>query len=241
MAEDYTVQEGDCISSIAYDHGLFWETLWNDSANAALKAKRKDPDTLKRGDQVHIPDLTVKEEAGATEARHAFKLKGVPVKLVLVLRRISKKDEGRAAEPSDCDAWDFKEPKPEPLPDEPDANAPYILYVDGVQRAKGETDSDGRLEVKLSPKAGNGTLVVHRNTAKERTIDLNFRHMDPADELSGICKRLVNLGFCCPTDVEDLTPEVSDALTAFQRRFELRVTGQPDEGTRNKLQDLHGG
>ena len=60
---------GDCFNSISYDRGFFWETLWNHGKNAGLKSKRKDPNILKEGDIVHIPDLTVKEEQGATEQR----------------------------------------------------------------------------------------------------------------------------------------------------------------------------
>jgi hypothetical protein len=85
MPEDYTVQAGDCMSSIAYERGFFWQTLWNDPANAALKARRKNPNVLMTGDIVHIPDLTIKQEPGATEKTHKFMLKGVPEKLRIKL------------------------------------------------------------------------------------------------------------------------------------------------------------
>lgn len=49
MAEDYIVKAGDCLNSIAYEHGFYWETLWSHPANAGLKAKRKNPDALLAG------------------------------------------------------------------------------------------------------------------------------------------------------------------------------------------------
>ena len=93
MPEDYTVTSGDCFNSISYDRGFFWETLWNHGKNAELKSKRKDPNILKEGDVVHIPDLTVKEEQGATEQRHKFKLKGVPAKLKIRVMRAKVEKE----------------------------------------------------------------------------------------------------------------------------------------------------
>ena len=102
MPTEYEVQNGDCISSIAFNHGFFWETLWNDGSNSELKSKRKDPNILREGDVVHIPDLTLKEESGATEKCHSFKLKGVPAKLKLKLMR--PKLKAKKKEPSSSPA-----------------------------------------------------------------------------------------------------------------------------------------
>ena len=65
--------------------------------------------------------------------------------------------------------------------------------------------------------------------------------MDPADGIAGVCKRLYNLGYQCPTDVDEMTPEIAAALQAFQRHFGLEVTGEIDEETCSRLQELHGG
>src|SRR6266446_4614155 len=99
MAEDYEVQDGDCVSSIAFAHGFFWETLWNDGKNSSLKEKRKDPNILKAGDMMHIPERTLKEESCATEQKHKFKLKGVPAKLRLRLVKEKKEPEKESEEP----------------------------------------------------------------------------------------------------------------------------------------------
>lgn len=101
MAEDYNITEGDCVSSIAFERGLPWETLCNHSNNAQLKQKRKNPNMLKRGDILHVPDLTPNEHARATEKRHKFKLKGAPVRLLLRIMEIPKRTPTKSASEQD--------------------------------------------------------------------------------------------------------------------------------------------
>ena len=127
----YTVKQGDCISSIADRNGLFWEQLWNHPSNASLKASRKDPNVLRPGDVVYVPDKREKTETGATDQLHRFRKKGVPAKL-----RLRLLDE-----------------------DEPLANQHYTLEIDG-QTFSGTTDSDGRIEQSIPPSAKQGKLVV---------------------------------------------------------------------------------
>ncbi len=241
MSVDHTVCEGESIGSIAFEHGFFWETLWEHGSNASLKEKRKDPDVLLAGDVVHVPDLRVREESKGSDAKHQFKRKGVPAQIVLALRRPSAKSEEKAEATGSGNDWDFDEPKPENLPDEPDPSVPYQLFADGRMIAEGKSDGDGKIKATLSPAARNGVLILHRGTARERTIELQFRHMDPVTELSGVCKRLVNLGYPCPTDSREITPGIRSALTDFQTRNSLKISGEPDTATQDKLKELYGG
>lgn len=128
---EYRVKQGDCIESIAYDHGFFWETLWDHPNNAQLKNRRRDPNLLFRNDVVFIPEKRLKQESGATEQRHRFKHKGVPATL-----RLRLLDEG-----------------------EPRANESYVLDVDG-QLFSGTTDADGILECFIPPEAKRGRLLM---------------------------------------------------------------------------------
>ncbi|HCC57944.1 MAG TPA: hypothetical protein DEQ47_11930 [Solibacterales bacterium] len=126
-----TVSPGDSIPSIAKDNGFFWETIWNHPKNAALKAKRKDPNVLFEGDEVFVPELEIREESRGTNACHKFKLKGQKVKFKLQLLMMG----------------------------EPRAGEAYTLVVDGVPLT-GTTGGDGRIEQVIPANAKSGKLLL---------------------------------------------------------------------------------
>jgi len=264
LAEDYKVKSGECASSIAQNHGLFWETVWNHPKNAELKKKRGDPNILKEGDVLHIPDFAVKEETAATEQRHKFVRKGVPAKLRLrIVEEPTDEEESSEesssgsskgspmdsvaamgkkflpsqgpADPPPEDSEKVKEKK-----DKPRANVPYVLDIDGIL-TNGNTDADGVMECVIPPNAKSGKLIVEPGTVKEMTIPLKLGHLDPLEELSGVKQRLANLGFDCGETSEKPTPELKAALVAFQEKHALSVTGDADKETKDKLGELHGG
>lgn len=242
MAQDYEVQDGDCVSSVAFAHGFFWETLWNHAKNSSLKEKRKDPNILKAGDALHIPDPRPKEESCATEQKHRFKLKGVPAKLRLRLVKEKKEQEKESEEPgSGADESSYADPPfdPKPKETEPCANVPYTIEIDGV-KTQGSTDGDGRIEVPLPPHAQNGRLVLNPGTPEEEAIPLALGGMDPIEETSGVRKRLCNLGFSCLPQAEGITEDLEGALRLFQEKNGLDITGKIDGQTKSKLKELHG-
>jgi hypothetical protein len=222
MSEDYEVQPGDCMSSIAYSHGFFWQTLWNDGSNSDLKSKRKNPNVLMTGDVVHIPDLTVKQESGATEKRHKFMLKGVPEKLRIKLLDADHK---------------------------PRANMDYTIVIDGKSR-KGKTDGNGELKESIPPDAKAGKLIVPAMPGKDgkpipggpatQVIALQLGNLDPITEVSGQKARLANLGFYKGSIDGNLDDATQKAITAFQTKQGLPVSGTLDDATKAKLLGLHG-
>jgi hypothetical protein len=239
MAIDYEAEEGDCIGNLAFNNGFNWTTLWNHPQNADLKAKRKDPNLLLAGDVVHIPDLQVKQVPGATEQRHKFKLINVPAKLQVQLLEEDKKNGQTAPQSTGSDAQhedpDFQ---PQTRKHKPRAKVPYILDIDGVL-TKGQSDGNGFVKRPLSPGAQTGRLILFPGTPKEEVYPLQLGGMDPLDEIAGMKKRLSNLGFACDTG-GDLTPAFSAALTLFQERAGLPITGKPDDATRKGLKQMHG-
>ena len=63
--------------------------------------------------------------------------------------------------------------------------------------------------------------------------------MDPISEVSGIKRRLANLGFYSGPMDGDMDEETQEALARFQTQQGLPATGQADEATRQKLLDRH--
>ena len=135
MSETYTVSQGDSIPSIAKEKGFFWKTLWNHGDNSSLKSKRKNPNVLYPGDEVHIPDLETKQESRAEGARYKFRRKGEPVKISIKLL----KNDGK-----------------------PRANEPYVFTVAGKD-LKGSTDGDGILKQFIPNDAKEGMLTLTKS------------------------------------------------------------------------------
>jgi hypothetical protein len=220
MPEEHTVTPGDCISTIAFAHGLPWDTLWNHPRNAALKRKRKNPNILGEGDTVYVPDLNAREEPRGTDQRHRFMLRGGPTRLRL---RIVGPPPPRAGSRA----------KNEPLPD-----LPYVVDIEGKLQ-RGTTDGNGMIECTIPPNARDGRLVLEPGTAREFTIPLKLGQLEPVEETRGIQARLNNLGFHCGAVDGVLGPRTQRALRRFQSSVALHVTGEADDATRSRLRQAH--
>ena len=212
MPTDYKVQPGDCMSSIAFANGFFWQTLWNLPENAALKTLRKNQNVLMPGDTVHIPDLTVKQESRPADAQHKFVLKGIPE--VLNMRFLDSKQKPRA-------------------------NLDYVITLEGNAR-RGKLDGDGRLKEKIPPGTMQGKLVLmgkpdQYGQVKTESMTLQLGGLNPVTEVSGIKARLANRGFYngpCDENMDDATKQ---SLRAFQQKQGLPVTGEADDATQQAL------
>lgn len=244
---EYKVKQGDCASSIAQKSGLFWETVWNHSKNAKLRNKRSDPNVLCPGDLIFIPDKEEKLESCATEQRHRFQRKGVPAKLRLRILQDKEEDDspGEEVEAADNEGGDdfFVGRDPEGYPDppeqEPRANVPYRLVVDGVVH-EGQTDDDGKIEISIPENARSGELILKPGTEQEEHIELSLGNVNPINEVSGVKQRLANLMLYYGEIDDEENSELEEAVRLFQDANDLEVTGLVDQATRDKLLDLHG-
>jgi hypothetical protein len=127
----HLIGEHASIPSLAKDAGFFWRTIWDHPQNAALKAKRRDPNVLRAGDEVFVPEREVKSCGRTSGARHSFKRLGDPLRFKLQLRSMG----------------------------EPRRGEDYVLQI-GATRIRGKTDGDGNLETFLPGNTRSAKLLL---------------------------------------------------------------------------------
>ena len=116
----------------------------------------------------------------------------------------------------------------------PRANQNYTLTVDGVKYT-GTTDGQGIVQQSLPAASKSGELIIGDDNF---TLQLRFGYLDPASELSGVQKRLNNLGYDCAPNGK-LDDATKTALIRFQREHGLTQSGQADDDTKNLLDTIH--
>lgn len=125
----HIVRAGESVESIAFAHGLFWQTVWDAPENAGLREQREHPNLLAVGDEVFVPARRRGEVKAATGRRHVFRRRGVPAKL-----RVQLCEHG-----------------------EPRAGLAYTVACEGVT-VDGETDAQGWVDCWLPPDTRRGEL-----------------------------------------------------------------------------------
>jgi hypothetical protein len=216
MAGMYTVQQGDCLSSIAAAFKLAsWKRIYDDPQNADFRTLRPDPNLIYPGDQVFVPDPEERIEPRPTEDRHKFVKKAVPTYVNLCVRN----NAGHAI-----------------------AGADYKLTFDTGPVVKDKTDTEGWIKQPIPPATKSGSLQVWPNPQDEHTVitwRLNLGCLDPIETVSGIKGRLNNLGY----DVGRVDNQQDDAYFAAVRQFQqdndLDVDGIVGPITRGKLTEEH--
>ena len=221
MAASVIVSDGDTILNIAARAGLHdWKVVWD--YNPELKAKRKDPNELRPGDVVKVPDPRPKEVSRATNEVHKFGLKSFFALVDIVLRN----EYGYVQK-----------------------NVAYELQFDG-RVIEGTTDGSGRLCVALPPQTKKALLTVRpfpNDPDLSVSWNLKIGHLNPIVEksgtptgdIAGIQGRLLNLGFEL-----DVTGSMDNKTTAAIRGFQRYVgheqpSGVMDEETLHLLESMH--
>ena len=170
----HLVDDGDCVASIAEEHGLPVDAIWDDPANADLKAKRDSKNVLAKGDAVFLPERTVSARSLAGDQRHRFRMKSA-----LIDFRVKLAQE-----------------------DGPLAALPYRLEVEGKfypPTGDAQTDGDGFVAQKVPATAKKGTLVL---PTLGRRLEIRIGSLEPPTEERGLRARLRNLGLLSEGDDE---------------------------------------
>ena len=211
MPTDHEAKPGDSLASIAFEHGFFPETLEKLAENRELKKRREDLNTLVPGeDVVHVPDLRRGEHAGAHEKRHRFRRKGVPAKLNI--RFLDAEQEPRAG-------------------------VEYDVSFDG-QVVHGTLDSDGFLREWMVPDARVAAVRLYAEGGEEY-YEFKIGRLEPVTEDRGVQSRLNNMGYACGAEDGELGEKSKEAIARFQADHGLEVSGEADDATRQKLDELH--
>ena len=213
MPEPYTVQPGDCLSSIAEDFGFSdYRSIYEDGSNADFRQLRPNPNLIYPGDVINIPDKGGKIDNKGTEQRHHYQIKTTKRFLRLRLRQ----DNG-----------------------DPLANTQYQLTVEDDVRT-GSTDGDGLLKEKISRTARDAVLEAGNFTWNLQIAALNPIDNTDDDGVSGYQARLKNLGYDSGPIDGICGPRTEAAVRAFQEDYPpLAVDGICGPQTKAKLIEVH--
>lgn len=118
---------------------------------------------------------------------------------------------------------------------EPLRNVPCELFLDAT-RIPLKTNGRGMIQHDIPKNAEDAKLVV---PGRGLEFDLKIGHLDPVEEISGERARLDNVGYFAGYSQAD-ADQLQWALEEFQCEHELKVTGEYDGKTRDKLEKDHG-
>jgi hypothetical protein len=128
----YKVRQGECLETIAAQHGWLAQALWDQPENETLKQQRKDMHCLLPGDVVQVPTRRPRDEPVQTNGVGRFQLK---VELPKLRVRLLDDTEPRKGEA-------------------------YRLEYDDGQVIDGSTDGDGWVDQPLPVSVRKVVLVL---------------------------------------------------------------------------------
>jgi N-acetylmuramoyl-L-alanine amidase len=214
MPTTYVVRQGDCWARIAKQFGFpDYKLLYDDPANAELKAKRPNPNVLRPGDKIEIPDITTKTIDIGSGQKHKLQVKSV--RKALRIKLVAHDGQPLAGED-------------------------YELDIGDGEPRTGSTDGDGKLEELVPSHLPSATLTVTDRVLVLRLGHLNPVAEAKQGDLSGAQGRLKNLGYDPGPADGKYGPRTRAALAIFQSDEGLEVTGEIDDPTLDKLEEAHG-
>ena len=211
----YIVRQGDHLARLAYVHGFDANEVWSHESNAELRVMGRTPEILNPGDILYLPVKPKEGLAFSAGTSNRYRAQVPTVKVSMAF-----KDADRVL-----------------------ADEPYEVHGLGTDGSSGQpearkTDGNGKVELELPVTTREVTIIFpNQNIAYEVRVG----DMDPASEISGVQKRLENLGYL-PRDRESASEAayMQGAIAQFQKEHGLSPTGTLDENTSKLLKDEHG-
>jgi type VI secretion system secreted protein VgrG len=206
-------------------------------ASGTLSASGPGP-SLKLGEEAEMSSkaITLTSEDAQVTLTKTAEIKCADIKLG---GKKEKKDEESESEETKKKPLELK------LTDydlEPYADKHYEVFAGG-EKLEGTTTIDGELKVEV-PEATTTALVklwidlYPEGRTRQYTIELGS--LAPAKSPRGAKERLKNLGYYSGPIDDELGPGGVAAVEWFQRDHELEPTGELDDKTVSKLEEVHG-
>src|SRR5262249_31765232 len=156
MPTNHTIQQGECLSSIARSYGFDdWRVIYNDSANAKFKQDHPNPNLIYPGETLVIPDLKEGGATAPTEQKHKFEIKPDETRL-----RITVQD----------------------IQDQAFGNKKFNITLGALPLISGTTNVSGMLDVELPAdiKTGKLEVFIHGDNEPPTVWNLLIGSLDPA-------------------------------------------------------------
>lgn len=218
MSTEYIIQQGDTLLRIAKQHGFTRsDTIYDHPSNEAFRSLRPNPNILYAGDKINIPEAEPLVQVRSSGSRYSFTVKKPEVE------KFSVKFQNKSG--------DLLKGK-------------RIILSIGDQDIDVELGDDGLLEVDLpngDEREGELNVFMDPNSEEPTHIfTIQLGHLDPIEELSGVQARCNLLGHDCGIADGIMGAKTRDGITSFQTAHNIEATGEPDELTQKKLNDVYG-
>lgn len=204
------------MSSIAARYGFRdYRTIYDDDANAPLRAQRPNPDLLLEGDRVVIPDKEQRVEESSTAKRHRFVTRTTGAFLRVRVEASRKLDYVVTVD----DARTFGG------------------TTDGKEAIVHPIERTAKTAVvRLWP-----TTMKDRTDDNACVRRLALGHLDPVETTIGVQGRLMNLAFYAGPLDDQLGPATRAAIRAFEASLGWPETGEITDPLRGQLVARHDG
>jgi hypothetical protein len=239
MPTSHTVNDGDCMSSLAARYGFgSYKTIYDDKANDALRKNRPSPNLLAAGDVVSVPDKKDKQADAKTAETTKFTVKLPKAELRLHLRGLTGEKLAKAK----CKI--------------------SVMHPSQAFTKESVADDQGLLVLPIPADAINATLEIELPeppkpaappadglVLPKETFTMKVEAAAPASKHE-VTKKLVwnlALGTLWPIGSSADAPNAKAHITGAQRRlanlgYTVTSSGTLDDGTKKALaafQDEH--